>query len=110
MIYTNWMPLAATIGIGPDVFWTMTLRELKIYANAYKQKEKRRYEELDIGAFQYGVYAGKAINACFSKNGKYPEKPFSLTQSENDMSEEQFRRKWEEAFSKSNSAIRSKNG
>ena len=74
------LPDALKIGISEEVFWTLTPRKYKIYAEAYGEKLK----EQDRFNWQLGAYFMNAISVSLDHafNGRkaqseYMEKPFS---------------------------------
>lgn len=52
------------------------------YQDAYIEKKKQELKMLDISAYYNGMYTLQAIASCFSKNTKYPEKPYSIQKQE----------------------------
>lgn len=61
------------MGISYNDFWELNPRELEPFAKAFSLKQ----EQVDSNMWVMGKYIQIAIGTCFSKNNKYPNKPFS---------------------------------
>lgn len=48
---------------------------MDIYQEAYLQKRKEEFNQIDVMAWLNGKYMVAAISSCFSKKSKYPELP-----------------------------------
>lgn len=48
---------------------------MDIYQEAYLQKKREEFEQIETMAWLNGRYVMSAVGACFSKNAKYPELP-----------------------------------
>lgn len=60
------------IGVNYDLFWTLNPKSLSPFTKAFSLRQK--YD--DMMAWHSGIYIQLAIASAFSKNTKYPEKPF----------------------------------
>lgn len=78
------MPHALSVGVPYGVFWTLNPNTLAPFFSAYNLKMSRENEskisEIDIAAWNIGLYVRSAIVAAFG-GGKYPTEPASVQQS-----------------------------
>jgi len=84
-------------GISYDDFGKLTMRKIKIIANAYGEKLKEDFKMADITAFIQGRYFIHALlctvgNMMPTKNStkfEYPEQAYSLNQADEQLTEDQ---------------------
>lgn len=55
---------------------------MKPFLDVYEQNQREERDRLNFHAYMTGIYIRDAISACFSKNGKYPDKPYDLRSQE----------------------------
>lgn len=74
------------MGLSAADAWQMTPREIRLYYEGYCKALQERLEnearQADINAWTSGIYVAQAIGACFSKQGKYPQRPMSYKEPE----------------------------
>lgn len=61
-----------------EVFWHLNPRKLKPYEKAYEMEMESRQNAMNLEAWLNGLYNQNAVASVFSKNAKYPKKPFDL--------------------------------
>ena len=92
------MEQAIIIGMPMDLFWNDDPAYYWRYCEAYRQKEKKREEELNSFAWLQGAYIQRAIVAALDgKKSKYPDKPLE-TRSHEEMTVEQQRKEEAKLF------------
>lgn len=62
------------VGIDYRLFWHLNPTKIKPFFEADKIRFKNKMSDMETSAYVNGIYVAKAIGACLSKNGKYPEK------------------------------------
>lgn len=62
-----------------EEFWEGDCTLPIFYRKAYEIKQKSENELNNFNAWLQGRYFAEAIASCFSKDYKYPEKPFELS-------------------------------
>jgi len=60
------------MGVDYGEFWELSPKTLTPFVKAFSLKEQREDELL----WRQGLYIAKAIGSSFSKEAKYPERPF----------------------------------
>lgn len=72
------------------------------YRKAYKLRVKNKRDENNFNAWLQGQYMLDAIAACFTKSGKYPEKPYEfeskMPELKTEAEEQEFMRQAAEGF------------
>ena len=53
----------------------------------YEEKYKRDVDRMDQDAWLSGLYVSRAIASCFSKNAKYPKKPYTYKEAQQSLEE-----------------------
>lgn len=81
-ILKMWLPQCLSIGISYELFWTLNPKKLQPFFEAEKIKQEQKYKDINYTAWLNGMYVASAISACFSKNTKYPEKPYEAKREE----------------------------
>ena len=81
-ILKMWLPQCLSIGISYELFWTLNPKKLQPFFEAEKIKQEQKYKDINYTAWLNGMYVASAISACFSKNTKYPEKPYEAKKEE----------------------------
>lgn len=80
------------MGISCDTFWHMTPKAVQQFQIGYNKQRQRQIEEAaemaDYQSWLAGAYVTNAIAACFSKHGKYPERPATIKEPEKTAKEE----------------------
>ena len=75
-INEEWIPLAVSLGVPCQTFYSLTPKMLLRYMPYYIERTKYEKRMLDESAWIGNRYTALAIATCFSKSAKYPEKPF----------------------------------
>lgn len=70
--------MAYKIGLDIDLFWQLNPARLKPFVEAYEQKLHEERDSVNQQAYLIGAYVQYAIASCFSKEAKYPDKPFDI--------------------------------
>ena len=90
-------------GISLDDFGKLTMRRIKIIANAYTEKLQDDFKISDVMAFVQGRYMVEALlctvgNMLGGKNTKfeYPERPYSMVDQEKELTEDEIERQREQ--------------
>lgn len=100
-IEKSWLPQCLSIGISYELFWKLNPEKLKPFFEAEKIKQEEKYRHANYIAWLTGLYMTHAIAACFSKNKKYPEKPFeSMKQEQANWTHAERFEAWAMAFNK----------
>lgn len=92
------------MGCGQREFWYGDPQLLWAYVKAHRMKlqdeTRARREELNLTAWLTGVYAQAAVASVFSKNARYPQKPYDLFSEEEErpLTQEEAVRRNEEAI------------
>ena len=55
---------------------------MKPFLDIYEQNQREERDRMNFHAYMTGIYVRDAIGTCFSKNGKYPDKPYDLRSQE----------------------------
>lgn len=55
---------------------------MKPFLDIYEKNQREERDRMNFHAYMTGVYVRDAIGACFSKNGKFPDKPYDLRSQE----------------------------
>lgn len=85
-------------GISLDDFGKLTMRKMRIIANAYSEKLREDFKMSDVVAFIQGRYMVEAllctVGNMLGKNAnfKYPEQAYSMSDTEEVLSEEEIER------------------
>ena len=86
-------------GVTLDDFGKLTMRKMRIIANAYSEKLREDFKMSDVAAFIQGRYMVEALlctvgNMLGGKNAnfKYPEQAYSMSDTEEVLSEEEIER------------------
>lgn len=79
-MYEVWLPQALAIGIDYNTFFILSPRKLKQFKKAHDETIKEQNHLMWI----QGMYIQCAIGSCFSKEGKYPKKPFDIIPGKSD--------------------------
>lgn len=61
-----------------DVFWHLNPRKLKPFEKAYTLEMESRQNAMNLKSWLDGLYNQNAVASIFSKNAKYPKKPFEM--------------------------------
>lgn len=48
------------------------------YLPFYRERVNAKWDDLTNAGWANGLYVARAVGACFSKKGKYPDKPMPL--------------------------------
>lgn len=94
------IPFFLNVGMTYEQFWDGDCHMTRYYMKAWKLKEKKQSDDLDLLAWMIGQYVTEAIGSTFGKS-KYPRKPRSWEQSElenNAIPEEARAEMWMKSF------------
>lgn len=83
-----YLPKAIKYGIRYKDFMDMTPKVFNAYRKANEEEEQKKVDLIDYSAWLNGLYVRRAIASCFSKDSKYPEKPFTEEEREKSFREE----------------------
>lgn len=61
-----------------EIFWHLNPRKLKPFEKAYELEMEAKQNAENLKAWLNGLYNQNAVASVFSKNAKYPKKPFEL--------------------------------
>lgn len=61
-----------------DVFRKLNPKIMERYLPFFREQMKYRRDNMSDSGWVNGLYVGRAISSCFSKNAKYPEEPLKL--------------------------------
>ena len=70
--------MAVKYGIPLDLFMKLNPRLMERYQPYFQEQLKQRREDISDAGWTNGLYVGRAIGSCFSKNTKYPDEPLKL--------------------------------
>jgi hypothetical protein len=79
-----WLPQCLSIGIDYNTFWLLNPKKVKVFTKVFIEKKEEERALINYTSWLTGLYISHSIGACFSKNAKYPDKPFDLTAKEQD--------------------------
>jgi hypothetical protein len=82
IIINSWLPLCLVVGISYELFPSLNPKMIEPFMKAHNMKEEEEYKQINYTAWLNGMYVASAISACFSKNSKYPEKPYEAKKEE----------------------------
>lgn len=77
-INEEWIPLAVSLGIPCQTFYSLTPKKLLRYMPFYVKSMKREKQMIDEQAWLTNMYTQVAIGSSFSKHGKYPNTPLDV--------------------------------
>lgn len=60
------------------MFRKLNPKIMERYLPFFKEQVKHRREIMSDTGWVNGMYIGRTINSCFTKNAKYPEEPMKL--------------------------------
>lgn len=60
----------------------MSPKALSLTVESFGHRRKQDIELMNRDAWLHGLYVRAAIGACFSKQGKYPKRPFDFQASD----------------------------
>lgn len=66
------------IGVDYDLFWSLNPKSLAPFVKAFELKKDMELTQADVVAYRTGDYVRMAIASNFSKDAKYPTKPFGF--------------------------------
>lgn len=72
----HYFPIAIRMGISYQEFMSMIPKVFHKYREEYRKKQQEEADMINYSAWLNGLYISHAIEAAFSKNGKYLSKPF----------------------------------
>ena len=81
MINGEWVPLAVSLGIERDEFYSMNPKLMMRYMAFYKERAKRKRDEMDNTCWLTGLYMTRALGTMFKH--QYPEHPITYDSTEN---------------------------
>lgn len=98
---TVWLPAAIRYGIPYDTFWKLNPRIMDIYQDNYRKSLEEKQKLIDYEAWLHGQYQVASIGAALSKKCKYPQRPITMTQDEQEwLSEEDQFLLWVDAYNR----------
>ena len=72
------MPSALLMHVPYELFWHLNPRKLKPFEKAYEMEIESRQNSMNLESWLNGLYNQNAVASVFSKNAKYPTKPFDI--------------------------------
>lgn len=96
------LPNALMIGVDYDTFWRLNPKSLSPFIKAFTLK----YEYDDRKNWELGLYIKMAVASSFSKDAKYPSKPFSESNMPPEKAQESIKRKFMHKMNELNSRFR----
>lgn len=78
LIENVWLPQCLTIGITYELFPRLNPRTIEPFRKAFQQKKDEEIATIEYTAWRNGLYVASAIGACFSKNGRYLDRPIEV--------------------------------
>jgi hypothetical protein len=98
-----WFPKANAIGISWNDFWSMNPHIINLLIKGYKEKEKSELDKKNALYHLLGLYfcesLASTVGNMFKKKGQkpheYPKKPFDLSKSKEDFTEEELQKQRE---------------
>jgi hypothetical protein len=87
------LPFAITVGCSPQEFWYEDANLLWAYRKSYlsrlETESKVRAQEILDTAWITGMYVREAIVSAFNEKAKYPDKPKTIAEQEDDAKAEE---------------------